>query len=133
MIAYLNANIAIYLVEQNPTWGPKATARIQDLRLQGDTLAISDLSRLECMVGPLKKGDTKLLADYHQFFREPDIQILPLSPNVCDRAAHIRASYGFPTVDSLHLAAAIEHGCGLFLTLDLRLRRCTDLTVEILS
>jgi predicted nucleic acid-binding protein len=133
VIAYVNANIAIYVVEQNPTWGPKATARIQQLRSQGDSLAISDLSRLECMVGPLKKGDMQLLAIYQQFFSQPDVQVLPLLPSVCDRAARIRATYGFPTVDSLHLAAAIEHGCGLFLTLDLRLRRCTDITVEILS
>jgi hypothetical protein len=33
----------------------------------------------------------------------------------------------------LHLAAAIEQGCGLFLTHDAQLKQCHDILVEILS
>jgi hypothetical protein len=36
-------------------------------------------------------------------------------------------------LNCLHLATAIEHGCDLFLTNDVALRRCTQITVEILS
>lgn len=39
----------------------------------------------------------------------------------------------FKLPDALHLAAAIEHGCGLFLTNDAKLANCTDITVEVLS
>ena len=35
-------------------------------------------------------------------------------------------------LDSLHLGAAVEHGCGLFLTNDVLLRRFPDITVELL-
>jgi predicted nucleic acid-binding protein len=35
--------------------------------------------------------------------------------------------------DCLHLAAAIEHGCGLFLTNDADLTKCPQIPVEILS
>jgi predicted nucleic acid-binding protein len=35
--------------------------------------------------------------------------------------------------DCIHLATAIEHKCDLFLTNDVALRRCTQITVEILS
>ncbi len=36
------------------------------------------------------------------------------------------------TIDALHLAAAVESGCGAFLTNDARLGGFRDLVVEIL-
>jgi hypothetical protein len=36
-------------------------------------------------------------------------------------------------VISLNLSAAIENGCGLFLTNDTRLSRCTEIPVEVLA
>ncbi|MGA7497455.1 MAG: PIN domain-containing protein, partial [Isosphaeraceae bacterium] len=67
------------------------------------------------------------------FFSSPDLNVLPVSPAVCDRAARIRAEYGFKPLDSLHLAAAVEHGCTRFLSNDAQLKRFPDILVEILS
>jgi len=36
-------------------------------------------------------------------------------------------------LDALHLATAIEHGCGRFLTNDVQLQKCPLITVEILA
>ena len=63
MIVYLNANFVIYFVESHPVWGAKVAAHIASLRANGDTMAVSDLTRLECQVGPLKSGNTAVLAD----------------------------------------------------------------------
>jgi predicted nucleic acid-binding protein len=68
MIVYLDTNIVIYTVEQNPVYGPKARTRLATARAAGDTLMISDLTRMECLVGPLKSGDTAVEADYHTFW-----------------------------------------------------------------
>jgi hypothetical protein len=54
---YLDANIVIYLVENHPVWGPKALARITQLRASGDQIAVGDASRLECLVGPYILSD----------------------------------------------------------------------------
>ena len=43
---------------------------------------------MECQVGPLKANDAVLLAKYITFFASPDLDVLPVSPAVCDRAAH---------------------------------------------
>ena len=131
MIAYLDANIVIYVVERHPTWEPKATARISALRAAGDEIAVSDAHRLECLVGPLILGDMATLADYNAFFSSPAIKVLPLTAGTCERAARLRATYNFKPLDTLHLAAAIEHGCGVFLTNDVPLKKCTDITVEV--
>jgi predicted nucleic acid-binding protein len=59
--------------------------------------------------------------------------VLAISPAVCDRAALIRAQYGFKPLDSLHLAAAVVHRCTLFLTSDAQMKRFPDIAVEILA
>ena len=132
-MVFLDANPVIYLIEQPADLGSKATARVSQLLANGERLAVSDLVRMECQVGPLKANDTVLLAKYTTFFASPDLDVLPISPAVCDRAARIRAQYGFKPLDSLHLAAAVEHGCTLFLTKDAQLKRFPDVPVEILS
>jgi uncharacterized protein len=45
----------------------------------------------------------------------------------------IRAIQNYRLGDALHLAAAIESGCGLFLTNDHRLAGFPDIPVEVLS
>ena len=134
MIVCLDANCVIYLVEKNPVWGAKLAARLATLRSAGHSFAVTDLARTECLAGPLHKGDASVVADFQAFFNDPDIQVLPLTAAVCERAAHLRAvsNFQFAVPDCPHLAAAIVHGCGLFLTNDAQLRHCTDITVEIL-
>lgn len=132
-MVFLDANIVIYYVERPAVWGPKAAARLAALTAAGDQAAVSDLVRMECRVGPLRSGDAALLSNFASFFAAPDVQVFPLTAALCDRASVIRAAYGFRPLDSLHLAAAIENRCGLFLTSDARLNRFTGLPVEVLS
>jgi predicted nucleic acid-binding protein len=57
--------------------------------------------------------------------------LLPLSADVYERAAEIRAKYIFATVDSIHLAAASVHGCDEFLTRKRRLGSYTGVRVQV--
>jgi predicted nucleic acid-binding protein len=135
MIICLDTNCVIYLIEKNPVWEPKVVARLAAARAGGDQLAVCDLARAECLIGPLARGDAALLADYQSFFASPTVRMLPLTPGVCERAAQVRVASAmqFKLPDALHLAAAIEHGCGLFLTNDAQLSRCTAVSVEVLT
>lgn len=132
MIVCLDTNIMIYLIEQPPVWGPRAASHLAGLRSAGAQLAVSDLTRMECRVGPLRTKNATLLAQYDHVFTAPDQLVLPLTGQVCDRAAVIRADYGFSTPDALNLAAAVEASCAAFLTNDARLSRFPALTVEVL-
>ena len=93
-------------------------------------VAISDVHRLECLVGPITLGDALSLAEYNAFFA--NVEVLPITTAVWERSVRIRATYGFKPLDSLHLAAATENGCNLFLTNDASLAGFPDTTVEIL-
>jgi uncharacterized protein len=130
---FLESNVVVYFVEKPPVWGQKAMIRIAASHSSGDRLAISDLVRMECLVSPLRSADTARISDFTAFFTAPDVDVLGITPALCDRAAAIRATHGFRPLDSLHLAAAVEHGCGWFLTNDAQLRRFPEITVEVLT
>jgi predicted nucleic acid-binding protein len=72
------------------------------------------------------------LARFDGFFSHPDVQVVPITPAVFDRAAQIRATHGYKTLDAINLAAAAEANCDLFLTNDTQLSGFADITVEIL-
>jgi uncharacterized protein len=129
---FLDSNVVIYFVEGTPGWGASATARLAAARAAGDRFALTDLVRMECLVGPLQAGNAAQVADFNAFCTVPDVDVLPITAALCDRAAQVRATHGFPAMDSLHLAAAVEHGCDLFLTNDARLAAFPDVPVEIL-
>jgi predicted nucleic acid-binding protein len=131
--AYLDTNCIIYFVESHPVWCPKVAARMASLRSAGDELAAGDVARAECLVVPFKTGDVGLETRYRTFFGDPDIHMLAVTAAVWERAARLRATYSFKLPDALHLAIAIEHGCGLFLTNDAQLARCTEIAVEVLT
>lgn len=129
---YLDTNIVIYMVEQHPTFGPSVGVRLAAAQAAGNSLMISDLTRMECLVGPLRSGDTSLENHYRFFFTAANLRVVPITPAVCDRAARIRAAHRFKPMDALQLAAAVEHGANVFLTNDFRLSSFTDVTVEVL-
>jgi uncharacterized protein len=132
-MVFLDASPVIYFIEQPPVWGQKAIARVAALRASGTPLYVTEIIRMECLVGPVKSRSTALMADFAAFFAAPDVNVLPITAAVSLRAATIRAINGFQPIDSLHLAAAVEHGCSAFLTNDARLRSFPDIPIEILA
>lgn len=133
MSVFLDTNIIIYLIEQTPVFGLLAANRVQSLIGEGERLVVSDLVRMECRVRPLRTNDEITLSAFDGYFASDDVEVIPVTGAVCNRAAAIRATYRLSPMDSLHLAAAVEHGCRLFLTQDSRLEEFRDIAIEILS
>lgn len=79
---------------------------------------------------PIQFGDAAALAFYDALFAQVNVERVPITTAVFDRATLLRAK--FKLGDSLHLAAAVEAGCDHFLTNDARLSAFTDLPVEVL-
>jgi uncharacterized protein len=133
MIAALDANIVIYLIEANPIWTSKAVARVTTIRAAGDEIAFCDAGRLECLIKPLATGNATDVSTYRSFFGSPLVKMLSVTSAAWERAASVAATYKLKPLDAVHLATAIEHGCGLFLTNDVQLARCTAIPVEVLT
>lgn len=132
MLIYCDSVILMYYFDHVGSFHVRAAKRLAAIAAAGDQIAISDLVRLEYRILPLKNGDSTKLALFDGFCASPDIHLVPITTPVFDRAAQLRATYRFKLGDSLHLAAAVEAGCGAFLTNDYRLAACSDIPVEVL-
>ena len=132
MLVYLDSVICICAVEGPQPFKARARARLAAIQAAGDRLAISDLTWLECRVKPIRLGDHVGLAVMEAFLTVADIVRVSLPTAVYERACRVRASHGYRLADALHLAAAIEGGCGAFLTHDFRLGSFPGITVEVL-
>lgn len=132
MLVYLDTVICVYAVEGAPAFRARARARLAKLRADGDQPAVSDLTWLECRVKPIQLGDAVALADMEAFLSASDVVRVPMPTAVYERACRIRATHRYKLADALHLAAAVEGGCGIFLTNDLRLSGFPDIPVEVL-
>ena len=130
MRLYLDTAPVIYTVEQVEGFATAVDERIGSSEV---TLVASDLTRMECRVKPLREDNAELLKDFDEFFNGAISEVVVLSRPIMDRATEIRARHGFRTPDSIHLAAAVESSCDVFLTNDHRLDRFIDIRYELVT
>ena len=128
---YLDSCVVIYLIQ-----GPEGLSRtiLKALRSPegGPPISlISDLTRLECRVLPLRQGNHELLQQFDDFFASADLTKLPITTETFDLATELRAVHGVKTSDALHLAAAILGECQEFWTNDLRLTASAQNRIKV--
>jgi uncharacterized protein len=80
---------------------------------------VSHLVMAECLVKPLRCGDSFSVGRFEDFFKE--ITNLELTEPVFRQAAQIRAANNLKMPDALHLACAQFHNCDALWTNDDRL------------
>jgi predicted nucleic acid-binding protein len=129
--AYLDACSLIYLVEGAPPWRRATEDRLRELAPSG--LLTSLLSRLECRSKPLRDGNRPLLGLYDAALDPSCIRMIEISADVIERATELRARYGFRAPDSIHLATAICARASVFVSGDAALKRCTEITVDLVT
>ncbi len=130
MLVYLDSVICIYAVEGAPLFRARARARLTAITAANDQPMISDW--LECRVRPMRLGDAVSLAQMEAFLTSSDVVRVSMPTTVFEHACRIRALYNIKLGDALHLAAAVENGCSLFLTNDHRLNSFPGIPVEVL-
>jgi predicted nucleic acid-binding protein len=131
-IVYLDANAVIDSVEHiQPHW--RLLRPLWTAARRGTVgIATSELTWLECLVKPLRTGDTALEARYKRVLTGREVSLLPATRGLWESAARLRA-LGLKTPDALHAATALGVGCASFVTNDNLFRRVPGLPVEILS
>lgn len=128
-LIYLDSCLVIYLLEQHPELGPLIRTAIG--KETTSRFAISGLTKMECLVKPMRIADLALQRRFEESFRL--YQSLELTEAVYLLAAQLRARFGLKTPDALHLACAQYHGCGALWTNDDRLAKAGHgLAVNIL-
>lgn len=116
--AYFDACVTIYYVERHPVLFPKVVAALFPSSGEQASPVMSELTRLECRIYPLRQGDHDLLQRYDAFFALREVEYAPIDRAVFELATSLRANHGLKTPDALHLAAAVTAGCEEFWTND---------------
>jgi hypothetical protein len=114
MRLYLDSCVLIYALDGAPHLQQRTLQQLQHYA-QADWV-ISDLVRMECLVGPLRTANQIRLLAFRSFFS--DCTVVPLHPELMQREAELRASTRLQTADAIHLAAAVHWGCDALLTND---------------
>jgi len=134
-VLFFDACVIIYLIEAAPPFAERLRGTLAALRdAQPDAaIAVSDLSRLECRIRPLRAGRRDLVAAYDAFFAADGLTVVPLSPTVIDLATAIRARSGLRTPDALQAACSLSLGQATrFVTNDPAFRREAALDVVLI-
>lgn len=116
-LIYLDACLLIYAYENHLTLGPAVWALLR--KQAPESFAISPLTKMECLVRPIKTGNLVLQNFYKESFAS--FSQLPMTESVYLLAAQLRGRFNLKTADALHLACAQHHRCDALWTNDERL------------
>jgi predicted nucleic acid-binding protein len=130
---YWDSMLFIYWLEDHPVHAPRVKTLYEWMEQRGDTLCASAFSVSEVLAGPYQRNATTLIADIHQLFRPPEIELIPFTVQTADRFARIRARHSVSPADAIHLASASEARANLFLTNDKRLSRLTVEGIDFIA
>lgn len=117
---YWDSCAVIYRVENVAPWA-QTIERWLGVLAPDVGVCVTDLTRMECRLAPVRMGNGELLQRCDDFFARPELVVAELTRGVFDLATHLRAKHRLHAPDALHLAAAIESGCDQFWTNDARL------------
>ncbi|MFO0936936.1 MAG: type II toxin-antitoxin system VapC family toxin [Gemmataceae bacterium] len=129
---YIDANVIIRLIEGDSTTRLPLENHLLPYRGCGRFLMTSRLSRLECLVKPVRFNDDKLISLYETFFASAELLLIDVTAEVIEIATKLRANLNLKTPDALHLASAVHFGAKEYLTGDKSLSKCEEISVEVI-
>jgi predicted nucleic acid-binding protein len=131
---YVETAPLIYYVEENPAFIAKMDAIMEAVEETPIEAVSSVITLTEVLTQPLKPGNAKLVQEYRDILlNSGDFHLLPITSQIANAAADLRARYNLRTPDALHIAAAIDAGCETFLTNDTGIKRVTEIAIWVLD
>lgn len=131
---YLDANIIIYAVEGFVAYLDQIRALMAAINADEITAVTSELTLAEVLVKPLKDQNSAVQQAYKTFLAPTyALEVIPISRDILEEAAHWRATTRLKLPDAIHLATALRGQCDSFLTNDDLFRNLGLPQVKMLS
>lgn len=133
-MVFLDTAPLIYFIEKSSRYLDTVKPVIALIDSQQAKGMTSTITLLEVLVLPLREGNKKL-AEKHKtiLLSSSDLETCEITNAISERAATIRAKYGFRTPDSIQLATAIVRKADYFLTNDTALKQTKEIKVIVLE
>ncbi len=124
----------IYLIEQNEIYVEIVRAFFQAMNWGEFRVVTSTLTLTEVLVYPLRSNNLELAQQYRDIILDQEnLVALPVSPEIAEIAAQLRADQNVRTPDSIQIATAMQMGATFFLTNDTGLENVRGLNVLVLD
>jgi PIN domain nuclease of toxin-antitoxin system len=122
-VILVDTHVVVWLAFDQDKISKGARAAINQVRRNGEGLAISDITLLELMT-LTSKGRIRLNISLESFLREIETRfiVLPISGRACVRALELPAAYSKDPADRIIGATALVEGLSL-ITADREIRR----------
>jgi len=131
---YLDTNIVIYAIEGFADLANQIRALLQALDDAEIVAVTSELTLAEALIKPLKDQNQPVQQAYKKFLTPTSVlQVVPISNNILEAAAQLRATTKLKLPDAIHLATANLNDCDCFLTNDDSFKSVTTANIKILS
>ena len=130
----LDTSVFIYFLETHPRYGSWC-ASLFDLVERGHNPAMtSAITLLELLVQPYRDQKEDLAQKIFALTTTyPRLEWVPLTMNLADRAAELRARYRLSTPDAIQLATAINRNATCFYGNDRGLKRVREIECLIVD
>jgi predicted nucleic acid-binding protein len=130
----LDTMIFIYAFEEHPVYLPLVKSFFREVERGRIITVTSTITLAECLVYPFRAKAIELAARYKILFRDfPHLSVIPVTEEIAERAAWLRAQYQMKTPDAIQLATALISSSQFFLTNDEDLPRVDEIQVLILD
>jgi predicted nucleic acid-binding protein len=130
----LDTSILIYFVQAHPRYGAWCKSLFQHFEHGQIPAFTSTVSLLEVLVQPYRARDDRLANEFFALIsRYPGLVWVPVTPEVADRAAQLRADYRLKTPDAIQVATAIVAGATGFLANDRAVSKVREIECLVLD
>ena len=124
----------IYYIEQFPAFYPTVQPFFQAVGHGAFSVVTSIVTLTEVLVQPYRYGDRRLAQEYRDILLgSPGVLTLPVSQDIAEETARIRATYNLRTPDALQIATALQAGASFFLTNDSDFRRVPGISTLVIN
>ena len=130
----LDTMIFIYAFEEHSAYLPLVKPFFREVERGKIMTVTSTITLAECLVHPFRAKAMGLAARYKTLFRDfPHLSVIPVTEEIAERAAWLRAQYQIKTPDAIQLATALISASQFLLTNDEDLPRVEGIQVLILD
>jgi predicted nucleic acid-binding protein len=129
----VDTNAVIYSVEKiDPYW--TVLQPLWQAAQNGQFVVLSsELVLLETLVKPLKDADMVLEMSFRQLLlASKEVQLIPISLAILEKAAHLRATTGLKSPDAIHAATSLSSASEIFITNEKAFKRVSGLNAAVL-
>lgn len=128
----LDTPCLLYYIEKNPKYIKLAEIIFEELLRGREEIIASTLLLTEILIRPIAQNLPGLALDYKSVVSK-NIILYPLSEEIAEKAAYLRARYKFATPDAIHIGTAIEEGASAIISNDRRWKQVKEIKTIVLE